>query len=165
MEYRAVAVAGARFGSGPWPVPRGVSVESVVPGHLIPHEAFVFAADRVLRGKLERVVVYLGPGDGDGDRDGDAGGGGLDLRTAVVHGFRAEYIRRFWHPKKYAGLRRNVSEWEAPPAWPDDWVVLLEVDGPRGEVIDEVFVCEGKEGTLGLWVRDFSLVMASSPVW
>ena len=145
----------------------GVWGRSVVPAHLIPHEAFVFARGGELRGKLERVAVYLGPGDGDGSSaDGSGGGGGdggraINLRTAVVHGFRAEYIRRYWQPKKYAGLRRNVSEWEKPPEWPEEWVVLLEVDGPRGEVIDEVFVCQGKGGTLGLKVSHSSSLWPS----
>jgi hypothetical protein len=112
---------------------------------MIPYEVLVWATGKELA-KLERISLYLGRG-----RSNDTG------RAVVVHGLRVEYIRRYWEPKRYVGMRKNVGQCEDPPTWPEDQVVSLEVDGPGGERIDEIAVSEGSPDALAFKVSNFLL--------
>lgn len=105
-------------------------VVSLVPGHMIPHEGLVWANRAEEIPKLERISLYVSPG---------AAG------SQTVHGMRAEYVRNYWEPKRYVGLRRNMRRWDEHPSWPENQTISLEVDGPGGELIDEIAVARSND--------------------
>ncbi|KAL2126292.1 hypothetical protein VTI74DRAFT_1232 [Chaetomium olivicolor] len=111
---------------------------SLVPDHMIPHEGLLWAKNVDELSKLERISLYVGPETAAG-------------RT--VHGMRAEYTRRYWEPKRYVGMRRNVGQYDDPPTWPEDQMVALEVDSPGGELIDEIAVSDGRDDALAIKIK------------
>jgi hypothetical protein len=97
---------------------------TTIPTHLTPLEHLHWGPPD----KLERITLYVSPS------------------GTTLHGLRVQFIQRFWAPKRYAGMRRNIGEEEDPPAWPEDRVVPFDIDGPGGERVSEVAVGVGLGG-------------------
>ncbi|KAK3303774.1 uncharacterized protein B0T15DRAFT_541215 [Chaetomium strumarium] len=114
-----------------YPLAPTASRVSAIPEHLAPQEPLEWGPVD----KLERISLYVGP----------AG--------TTLHGLGVQFIRRFWEPKRYVGMRRNVGEDEDPPTWPEDQVVPFDVDGPGGERINEIAVSEGTGDTLAFKIK------------
>jgi hypothetical protein len=146
-----------------FPLTAPPSKVSLIPDHLIPHEAVIWATDKARMGHIDRITLYLGPGSGGNTNATTSSSSATDRPAAVLHGLRVEYVRNLWVPKMYAGMRRNVGEDDNPSAtWPQDQVVSFDIDGPGGERIDEVAVSEASGDALGLKASLFFLLFFST---
>jgi hypothetical protein len=84
---------------------------------------------------MERISSYISSGiTPSSSTDRDCEKKPVDL----VLGFRAQYIRRYWEPKRHVGKSREIDEKGDPVDWPESSLRHFDIDGPGGEYITEI---------------------------
>ncbi|CAM1510781.1 Fc.00g082940.m01.CDS01 [Cosmosporella sp. VM-42] len=106
--------------------------ESDTPLDLIPYQVLLWTRDEEELGKLERISAFVAS-----PPDGSA--------PEALFGLRAEYIQKYWEPKRYVEIKPVEDDRDDPGDWPDDQVKHMEVDGLGGERITEIGVAHGAD--------------------
>lgn len=105
------------------------------PIDLVPQQPFIWAKEHEELSKIERISSYISRSEVPSLSSGE----GSEKKPAnIVLGLRAEYIRRYWEPKRYIGLPRDMNEDGDLLDWPESSLQHFDIDGPGGEYVSEV---------------------------
>lgn len=120
-----------------FPQPRECPTRDEFPSDIVPESVLIWAENLIEVSKIERISSYISKDLGPSLRSNERF---QKKPVNLVLGLRVEYIRRYWNPKRYVGIPREMDENGDPIDWPESCLQHFDIDGPGGEYVTEVEV-------------------------